>query len=382
MKRKIVVFMMCLSLGTAMLSGCGKEDAASKADSASLVSGESHTSSESDSEEEIPVVDAELPVDECVTLGEYKGLTLDEEIVQVTDEDIENALQNVLMETVDDPEATAQIGDIVDIAFVGKLDGEEFEGGSSDSYSLELGSNTFIDGFEEGVVGMKQDETKDLQLTFPENYTEELAGKDVVFTVTVNAISRPAELTDAWVQENTEYASVEEFRASKREELEAANLASAESDLQTLALQTVVEGATVSQIPQSYITLGEESYEARYTMYASFYGMELEDFLDQYVDREQYGEDKKQSARQAAAIYLVIRAVEEKEGWTTDDVDYGNRLNNYVENSGLSREEFVEQNGEEFVELTIMMDRMVDLVLENATINKVMVDSSGNVIEQ
>lgn len=376
---------MCLSLGTAMISGCGKEDTTSqtsKASSVDAASAESQETSESDLEEEIPVVDTDPAIDECVTLGEYKGLTLEEKIQQVTDEEIENSLYDALLETVDDPEATAQIGDTVDIAYVGKVDGQEFEGGSSDSYNLELGSHTFIDGFEDGVVGMKQDETKDLQLKFPDNYTEELAGKDVVFTVTVNAISRPVELTDEWVKENTEYSNVEEYRSSQREALEAANLASAETDLQSLVLQTVVEGAVVNQIPQSYVTLGEESYDARYAMYAAFYGMELEDFLDQYVDREKYEEDKQKSAKQAAQVYLVIRAVQEKEGWTTDDEDYGNRLNNYIENSGLSREEFIEQNGEDFVELTIMMDRMVDLVLENATINRVMVDSDGNVVAQ
>ena len=186
MKKKIMMLVLCLSVG-AFAVGCSNNDTESNSGSTASTAGTSSASSE----EEIPIVDEDLPVSECVTLGDYKGITLDKEIQQVTDEDVENSISSNLMATVDDPEATVQEGDTVDIAFVGKVDGEEFEGGSSDSYNLTIGSNTFIDGFEDGVIGMKQDETKDLNLTFPEDYTEELAGKDVVFTVTVNAISRP-----------------------------------------------------------------------------------------------------------------------------------------------------------------------------------------------
>ncbi len=98
----------------------------------------------------------------------------------------------------DDPDATVQKGDTADIAYVGKVDGKEFDGGSSDSYNLVIGSGTFIDGFEDGVIGMKTGETKDLNLKFPDSYqSTDLAGKDVVFTVTVNAFTRPQKtLTD------------------------------------------------------------------------------------------------------------------------------------------------------------------------------------------
>ena len=373
MKKKIMMLVLCLSVG-AFAVGCSNNDTESNSGSTASTAGTSSASSE----EEIPIVDEDLPVSECVTLGDYKGITLDKEIQQVTDEDVENSISSNLMATVDDPEATVQEGDTVDIAFVGKVDGEEFEGGSSDSYNLTIGSNTFIDGFEDGVIGMKQDETKDLNLTFPEDYTEELAGKDVVFTVTVNAISRPQELTEAWVQENTDYTTIDEYRQAQREQLEASNEFSAENTLESTALQAVLNNAEIKQIPQSYITLGEQMNEQMYTSYASLYGVTLDEFLDQYVDKDAYEQEQDAYARQVAELSLVINAISEEEGWTTDDEDYISRFNTMVQNSGVTEEEFVEQNGEESIELSVNQDRVLDLVLENATINEVMVDAEGN----
>lgn len=145
-----------------------------------------------------------------------------------------------------------------------------------------IGSGTFIDGFEDGVIGMKTGETKDLNLKFPDSYqSTDLAGKDVVFTVTVNAFTRPAEnidgweLDDAWVAENTDYSTVEEYRAGKRAELEAANETTAENNLQNDAMQQMADGCTFHKIPKSYITLGEEDYDKRYTTLSS----ELRHFL-------------------------------------------------------------------------------------------------------
>ena len=243
---------------------------------------------------------------------------------------------------------------------------------------MTIGPNTFIDGFEDGVIGMKQDETKDLNLTFPEDYTEELAGKDVVFTVTVNAISRPQELTEAWVQENTDYTTIDEYRQAQREQLEASNEFSAENTLESTALQAVLNNAEIKQIPQSYITLGEQMHEQMYTSYASLYGVTLDEFLDQYVDKDAYEQEQDAYARQVAELSLVINAISEEEGWTTDDEDYISRFNTMVQNSGVTEEEFVEQNGEESIELSVNQDRVLDLVLENATINEVMVDAEGN----
>ena len=293
MKRKAAVMLLLMTLGAASVSGCGKNNTTSSssvssasstsASSASDASSAGSTSSDSTASEEyaspsdvdgIPVVDEEVDPAECVTLGDYKKLTLEKKVEQVTDDDVQTAIMAETAVTMDDPDATVQKGDTADIAYVGKVDGKEFDGGSSDSYNLVIGSGTFIDGFEDGVIGMKTGETKDLNLKFPDSYqSTDLAGKDVVFTVTVNAFTRPAEnidgweLDDAWVAENTDYSTVEEYRAGKRAELEAANETTAENNLQDDAMKQVADGCTFTKIPKSYVTLGEEDYDKRYTAY-------------------------------------------------------------------------------------------------------------------
>lgn len=372
------MLVLCISIG-ALVAGCSnkKSDSSSASNSASVSDSSASVSQSSD--DDIPVVDEDLDVSECVTLGDYKGITLEKKIQEVTEEDIDNSIAQSLMATVTDPEATVQEGDTVDIAYVGKIDGKEFDGGSSDSYNLSIGSNTFIDGFEDGVIGMKQDETKDLNLKFPDDYgASEVAGKDVVFTVTVNAISRPQELTDAWVQENTDYSTIDEYRQSQKEQLEASNEFAAENTLKSTVLETVCNNATITQIPQSYITMGEEIHRQMYSAYASMYGVSLDEFLDQYVDKDQFEQEKEAYSRQLAEVALVIDAVVKQEGWTTEDEDYTNLLNTAVESSGLSQEEYVEQNGEKYVELSINQDRLINFVLDNATVNDVMVDADGN----
>ena len=287
MKRKAAVMLLLMTLGAASVSGCGKNNTTSSssvssasstsASSASDASSAGSTSSDSTASEEyaspsdvdgIPVVDEEVDPAECVTLGDYKKLTLEKKVEQVTDDDVQTAIMAETAVTMDDPDATVQKGDTADIAYVGKVDGKEFDGGSSDSYNLVIGSGTFIDGFEDGVIGMKTGETKDLNLKFPDSYqSTDLAGKDVVFTVTVNAFTRPAEnidgweLDDAWVAKNTDYSTVEEYRAGKRAELEAANETTAENNLQNDAMQQMADGCTFHKIPKSYITLGEEDYD-------------------------------------------------------------------------------------------------------------------------
>lgn len=411
MKRKAAVMLLLMTLGAASVSGCGKNNTTSSssvssasstsASSASDASSAGSTSSDSTASEEyaspsdvdgIPVVDEEVDPAECVTLGDYKKLTLEKKVEQVTDDDVQTAIMAETAVTMDDPDATVQKGDTADIAYVGKVDGKEFDGGSSDSYNLVIGSGTFINGFEDGVIGMKTGETKDLNLKFPDSYqSTDLAGKDVVFTVTVNAFTRPAEnidgweLDDAWVAKNTDYSTVEEYRAGKRAELEAANETTAENNLQNDAMQQMADGCTFHKIPKSYITLGEEDYDKRYTAYLQNYGISLDDYLEQYADGATYNQEKATYAGTMAKSALLLDAVKEAEGWTTDDQDYQQILNDEAANANMSQEDFLkaanDYYGEDTVVRNIMMERMINMVLDNATVNTVTVDADGNTVK-
>ena len=411
MKRKAAVMLLLMTLGAASVSGCGKNNTTSSssvssasstsASSASDASSAGSTSSDSTASEDyvspsdvdgIPVVDEDADPADCVTLGDYKNLTLEKKVEQVTDDDVQNAILTETSVTMEDPDATVQEGDTADIAYVGKIDGEEFDGGSSDSYNLVIGSGTFIDGFEDGVVGMKTGETKDLNLKFPDNYqSTDLAGKDVVFTVTVNAFTRPAEnidgweLDDEWVAANTDYSTVDDYYAGKRAELEAANETTAENNLQDDAMQRVADGCTFTKIPKLYIALGEEDYDKRYTNYLQNYGISLDDYLEQYADRATYNQEKATYAGTMAKSALLLDAVKEAEGWTTDDQDYQEILNDEAANANMSQEDFLnaanDYYGEDTVVRNIMMERLINTVLDNATVNTVTVDADGNTVE-
>ena len=229
MKRKVIA---ALLLGMAItVTGCSgntaKDTNATTEAASETTTGSESAASESEAQTEAPERPDYKALD-YVTLGEYKGLEVTLESTEVTDEEIDQQVASNLsasdkLEEV--KEGTVESGDVANIDYEGKLNGEAFEGGTDKGYDLTIGSGTFIDGFEDGLIGKKIGDTVDLNLTFPENYgSTELAGKDVVFTVTINSVKRAPELTDALVAEiSDEYKTVEEYRNSIKEQLETQN---------------------------------------------------------------------------------------------------------------------------------------------------------------
>lgn len=192
-----------------------------------------------------------------VTLGEYKGLDIHKDEVNVTDEDIEAELSKVQDRFADwvlrEEGQPAEDGDQVTIDFVGKKDGEPFEGGSGENYPLELGSNTFIPGFEEQLVGVKTDDVKDVTVTFPEDYqAADLAGKEAVFTVTVHDIKykdRP-EVNDELIAQlkRDGVETVEKFKEVTKEDLTKERERAADEKFTNDLMEAISDNATV-EIP-------------------------------------------------------------------------------------------------------------------------------------
>lgn len=192
-----------------------------------------------------------------VTLGEYKGLDIHKDEVNVTDEDVEAELSKVQDRFADwvlrEEGQPAEDGDQVTIDFVGKKDGEPFEGGSGENYPLELGSNTFIPGFEEQLVGVKTDDVKDVTVTFPEDYqAADLAGKEAVFTVTVHDIKykdRP-EVNDELIAQlkRDGVETVEKFKEVTKEDLTKERERAADEKFTNNLMEAISDNATV-EIP-------------------------------------------------------------------------------------------------------------------------------------
>ena len=209
-----------------------------------------------------------------VTLGQYKGLKAVKDVNPVSDEEIDEEIaktrkQNARMITIED--RPAQMGDTVSIDFDGFLDGERFDGGKAEGYSLELGSNSFVPGFEEQVVGMTIGEEKDLDITFPEHYVENLAGKAVVFKVKLNSITFPElpALDDDFAQDVSEFDTFEAYKENVRKELQKKYEEQAESAFRSLIMKQACDNMTVD-VPDVMI---QEKAEEIVRNYAAQFGL-------------------------------------------------------------------------------------------------------------
>lgn len=320
-----------------------------------------------------PITEGDFALADCVKLGEYKGLKLTRSVEAVSEEDVDSYVASQMnVEEVTDAKATVQQGDTVNIAYEGTRDGVAFEGGTSSSYDLVIGSGRFIEGFEDGIIGMKAGESRDLDLTFPENYkTEDLRGAAVVFHVTVNKISRAPELTDEWVLENTdgEYTTAEEFRQFARDNLETNKQNSAMQAMRQDAWRQVEEGTEFLQLPRAYVEEGETEFESGVKQEAAYSGMELDAYIEANgLSQEQYENRKEQYGRAAAKSRLMLDALQEAEGLSTEDEEYQEGLEKLAESYGVDADTLVASYGQNTVEQYIMTSRVLDRLLSYADI--------------
>lgn len=315
-----------------------------------------------------------VPASDIVTLGEYKGLELEKTVEPVTEEMIDAHIDEVLESNKEDVgDGPVAEGDVATIDFEGKKDGEAFEGGTSEDYPLEIGSGTFIPGFEDGVVGMKKGETKDINVTFPEEYgNADLAGQDAVFTVTVKTIERKPELTEEWVQKNTDVDTIDAYRAQVREELEGEADAAADQALRQQAFQKVFETCTFEEIPKEDSDPLKESQIEYVKTYASYFGMEFEDFLSaQGYTEESFEEEAAAYGESQAKVLYVCQAIVDAENVTITDEEGEQLMADYMVQYGVDTLEALREavQGDE-VDKAIITEKALRIVLDNAEITE------------
>lgn len=380
MKRKIIVLMLCLSVGTLAFTSCGKKD---KSDSSSVSTSEDSSSASGDDsssesssipeDDGIPIEDEE-DVLACLELGQYRGLEVEKTVTTVTDQEVEDVITSNYSNTTvtDEP---CQEGDTVYISYEGKMNGEAFEGGSTEGTSITLGASGYIDGFDDGVIGMKTGETKDLNLTFPDPYpnNEEFSGKPVVFTVTVYNISRPyTELTEEWVKKYSDSSSIEEYRAEIRKNLEDQAAASDESALKSNAWSQIMESTTIKMYQQSEIDAAKKDMEDYMTQYAQMMGTDLAGYIEQMgMSEEEYEANLLVTAKATAKGNMIIKAIAQTEGFTKDDSEYKEILAKTAEDFGMAEDALVEEYGQDQVDRFIDSERVMNVILDSATIKEV-----------
>lgn len=359
--RKCVKLTLCGLAAMTVLAGCSKKDAEVAETTAAVT--------ESNAEE---TTAAEEITDkgELTKLGTYKGVEVTKMDTKVTDEELEARISSILAANPDYIEITdraAQNGDIANIDFVGMKDGVAFDGGTSEDFDLELGSHTFIEGFEEGIVGAKTGDELSLNLTFPENYANaELAGQDVVFDVTVNAIKqkKDAVLDDAFVQRISDFTTVDEFRAD--------TLADMENQKELMAEQQIENDAVKAAIENSEYNLNQAAVDQLYNQQLDYYnsmmqmyGMSLADYAGMMgMSEDEFKNTLKDASEMSVKQQLLVEAVADAEDIQIEDGD----RQKMAEQFGTDVQTLQDTYGEEAVDETVMIYNVVNFIKENAIV--------------
>ena len=317
-------------------------------------------------------------ISEYVELGEYKNIEVTEQDATVTDEDVENELQsqleNATPEYAQIMEGTVKDGDVVNIDFVGKMNGEEFQGGSGSDFNLTIGSGQFIDGFEDGLIGKNVGDTVTLDLTFPEDYSKtntDLNGAAVEFTVTINYIQGEElarELNDAFVQKQTDgqYNTVDEYRAYIREDLESSNQDTAKKTEINEAWGKIKENATFKKDPEKLINYIHDSQMYQFESMLSMYGVDKATYLAQMGQtEEEFEESLMDYCRDSAQTSLLVRAIIEAENIDLTDTEYEEGLQTLAEENNMDADTMKTTYAEAMIRDALRQRRIQDFVEEN-----------------
>lgn len=364
--------MTAISAVVVALTACGGNAGNSKSSNVSSAS-KSAVSSTKDS---VKTATLEFnPSDYIEKLGDYKGLEYKKVNTEVTDAEVDEKVKSFLSnhpEKITD--RAIKKGDTANIDYVGKKDGVAFEGGTANGTDLAIGSGSFIAGFEEGLIGKKPGETVDLNLTFPKDYhSEELKGKEVVFTVTINYIVGDVskELTDEIVKANTEFKTVAEYRADVKKKLEESKKEEAKDSIQRELIDTIVTNSAINSVPKEAEEKFDNQIKDYWNRLATANGIELKDFIVNQLKttEEEFDKEIRNQAIMSAKRLAVIRAIAEAEKITVSEDEYKEALNNYYENSGakdsMELSAYEEQVGKGNIMDLLLNDKVGAFLIEN-----------------
>ena len=311
-----------------------------------------------------------------VTLGQYKGIEATREPVSVSDEDVNAEVESARKRNARkvSVEREAQMGDTANIDFDGFLNGERFDGGKAEGYDLELGSNSFVPGFEEQIVGMQIGEEKDLDITFPEEYVEDLAGKAVVFKVKLNSltVSELPELDDEFAKDVSEFDTLDEYKADIRANIEKRRQDEAEEKVRSEIMHKAAENMTV-EIPEVMV---QEKVEEILRNYAANFGLNSRD-MDYAQLLQMMGLDENTvnvSIRPGAQVQvkndLLIEAVIKAENIEATDEEVEEYLNKVAESIQAQPEEVKNYFGLEFLAGERKKEKATNLIIDSAVITE------------
>lgn len=324
------------------------------------------------------VLTAKAPLMPEVTLGEYKGLTVEKYTEELDEKKVDKELKNAQergARFVEAQEGTeAKLGDFVTIDFTGSVDGKEFEGGKAENYRLELGSHSFIEGFEDQIVGMKVGEERDINVTFPEDYpAEELKGKPSVFKIVLHKIENKElpELNDEFASNVSEFETLEEYKADIRKHMQETIDEHIKRENENRLIDKVVEGATV-EIPEVLINRQLDMFIRDLEMRLSYQGMRLEDYC-KYVNTtvDDLRASYKPQAEKAVKTRLVLEALINKEGLLVTDEELDARLATDAQKYNKLLEDYKKSINDKnlaYIKNDLLMDKVILFLTKNNTL--------------
>ena len=310
-----------------------------------------------------------------VKLGEYKGLEVKQVSAEVTEEDVETEInkmqeQNARMVTVEDRPVSDK--DSILLNFCGSVDGVEFEGGKAENYSLVVGSNTFIPGFEEQLIGMNAGDSKDVVVTFPEDYhSEDLKGKEAVFAVEINEIKETQlpKIDDEFVKDTTEFETLEELKNDIRAKAAENKKKSAEDAMKNEVVEKLAENIEV-EIPEVMVKNEVDNMLKDFENNLRYQGMDLNTYYQYTGTSKEILEDQmKEDAEKRVRISLAVDAVSKSEGVEATEEDMEAEYQKMADIYKLEVEkikEIFQNSQDEAIKSTIVARKTVDLLLENA----------------
>lgn len=324
------------------------------------------------------VIKAEVFVRPDVTLGEYKNLTVQVEKQKLTDEQVDARIErdreraSRILDVEDRP---VQEGDTVNLDYAGTVDGVAFAGGTAENQTLKIGSHTFIPGFEEQMVGMAIGEEKDLQVTFPENYQEDLKGKDAVFHVKVNGIqvTEKPELDDDFAQDVSEFDTFAAYRENIVNELQKQIDQNNDSIVENALMEKVRENAQ-ADIPEAMIQDEAEYLLRDMAMRMSYQGFSMEDYM-KYTNttRESLLAMQKPEAKNRVMNELVLEAIRKEEKIEPTEEEIDQEVVRQAEAMGRDAEEFRKDLTEEqkdYLKQSAAIRKVLDLLKATAVVEE------------
>ena len=307
-------------------------------------------------------------------IGTYKGLSAEKEAVAVTDEDIENELKPYVERATRlvNVEREAKMGDTVLLDFEGFDNGVPFEGGKAENHALELGSHSFVPGFEEGVVGLKPGDEKDIDVTFPEDYHADLAGKPVVFKIKVHEVKEPQApvVDDEFAKDVSEFDTLDEFKKDLGDKLKERRQTQADRAYEDALMDQVVEALEV-ELPDAMVDYRAEQMVQDYAQRITSQGIPFEKYLEmtgQTMDRMK--EQAKESAIKQIKYEMAMDAVAAAEGIVISDEELDAEYQSLADQYKMELDQVKALASAEDVRTTLLRRKAIDVVKDSAKVGK------------